>query len=1757
LLIYLAVEAVLGSVSQRRETLMELLWPGMPPTSGRKNLRQTIYYLRQTIDTVQEDNETENPFLLADRYTVEINSQYPLVLDVAEFMSLLAGPQENWTEAIDLYRGDFLADFFLDDSSDFEAWVLARRDFLRRQVLDALDTLTGQATGRRDYDEARRFAERQIELDGLRESAYRQLMEILARSGYREEALAQYQRIRQGLAEDLGMSPSARTSDLYEQILAGEIDLELPLEQDVRGYELKEQIGEGAFGVVHRAVQPGVNREVAVKIIRQNYADDPKFIRRFENEAQIVGQLEHPYIVPLYDYWRDPEGAYLIMRYMRGGDLLAGIQASPMNAEASLELLEQIASALSIAHRKGIVHRDLKPANILFDQEGNAYLSDFGIAINLDSDLNSASSDAMIGTLDYSSPEQIKNEPISPQADVYSLGMVMYQTLTGEKPFADASVTNLLYKQLNEPVPLISASRPDLPPQIDNVIQKATAKQPTERFADVLELAEAFRHAIRGDDRDRVRSIPSPVWADREVSNPYKGLRAFQVVDADDFFGRSALIQQLVGRLTDSRFLAVVGPSGSGKSSVVKAGLVPALQGGAIPGSDKWFVAEMVPGVNPFEELEKALWPVAVDPPPSLVEPMRRDNHGLLNVIRRILPKEDGAELLLVIDQFEELFTLVNDERQRDYFIDSLLTAVAEPNSPLRVLITLRADFYDRPLQVQPLGQWLKDNTEVVLPMSSEELALAIQEPAGRTGVLLEDGLLATIVADVSDQPGALPLLQYALTELFDRRQDNLMTRSAYEDVGGVLGALGRRAEELYVSLDESEQNAARQIFLRLVTLGEGVEDTRRRVMRSELLALASTTEEPLGSEGEASADSHLTTVGRTTTGIEKVLDIFGRARLLTFDRDPVTREPSVEVAHEALLREWDRLRQWLDENRSDIRLQRSLAATAAEWQEANLDNGYLLHGARLSQFEAWQQETGLSLTQTEQDFLITSLDARKQREAEEAARHQRELETAQKLAVSERQRAEEQAEGAQRLKRRAFFLAGALVLAAVLAAVALIAGRQASQNADIAERSADESQSLALASGAQASLVDNETDQALALAVAANQIEDPPAFAQQMLYEAALAPGTIRRIDGGGLFRWAMDMHPNGQIVASAADDGSITLWDVETGAEIIRLEGAHSEPLGDAVFTPDGETLLSGGYDDLLVLWDVHTGEVIRTMLNPSDETDPYSGDVNSLDISPDGRLAIAGTGGGVATVWDLETGELLGELAGHDPELQIQPAVFSPDGRLVATGSEDTTVIIWDFANQSELHRLEGHDDIIFALAFSPDGKTVASGSFDNNIILWDVDSGEMISTLEGHNDFVFDVVFNGDGSQLLSSSRDQSVIRWDVATGEPLQIYQGEAGRILSVDYIDEERGISTASTGNLRIWALDNEMVHKNYRLTDDLLVSLAQTDGLAAAGLNEEIRLIDLKSGETLEQFTLSAEIPESLPLSRGDVTALAFDQGAKYLLSGVDGGSIILWNVERGQEVRRYEGHTDRVLDLAFSPDGEQFLSASDDKTMILWDVSSSDILQRFNSPTDTINAVAFSPDGRILAGGFGTFRYLIEGDYQDNNIHLWDSESGEEIRQLVGHEGPVTALKFSPDGQTLISGSIDETVRQWEVDSGEQIRRFDGHTGGVFNVSFSPDGEYAASGAADATIILWHVPTGNPLRQLSGHEGVVHHASFEQGGERLWSAAEDGQLRSWNLSLDLDELLAWAKANRYVPEFSCNQRAQYRIEPLCKDDS
>ena len=365
--------------------------------------------------------------------------------------------------------------------------------------------------------------------------------------------------------------------------------MSIPNQQSIKGYKLQDLIGEGAFGAVYRADQEVIEREVAVKIILPEYAGRPDFIRRFESEAQMVAQLEHLHIVPLYDYWRDPEGAYLVMRLMKGGSLEALTQEGALPLAQVARILEQVASALAAAHRRGIVHRDLKPANILLDEDGNAYLSDFGIAKAMDEGAGMTMTGAIIGTPAYITPEQAQSSAVSPQTDIYALGVVLYTMLTGQHPFPETSPGDLIARHLRDPLPHLEEIDPKLPPELDAVIQRATAKDPAARYADVAALVADFRAAVGPElAPPPTRTLTEELLA---IYNPYKGLRAFQEADADEFFGREALTGQLLARLAtgveNNRFLAVVGPSGSGKSSVVKAGLVPALRKGALPGSEK------------------------------------------------------------------------------------------------------------------------------------------------------------------------------------------------------------------------------------------------------------------------------------------------------------------------------------------------------------------------------------------------------------------------------------------------------------------------------------------------------------------------------------------------------------------------------------------------------------------------------------------------------------------------------------------------------------------------------------------------------------------------------------------------------------------------------------------------------------------------------------------------------------------------------------------------------------------------------------------------------------------------------------------------------------------------------------------------------------------------------------------------------------------------------------------------------------------
>lgn len=1568
--------------------------------------------------------------------------------------------------------------------------------------------------------------------------------------------------------------------------------------QIVKGYELRERIGAGGFGAVYRAHQTTVGREVAMKIILPGFANQPDFVRRFEIEAQIIARLEHLHIVPLYDYWREPDGAYLIMRWLRGGSLRDALQRNgAYDLENAALILDQVASALSAAHQHNVIHRDLKPGNILLDEDGNAYLADFGIAKDLSSFKESTTQvDAIVGSPDYLSPEQARSEPVTPQTDIYSLGVVLHELLTGQHPFPNLSAIERLYKHLNDPLPLLDSFEPDTRELVNAVIQKATAKNPVHRYADAPAMAMAFREALALNAKSTlvnivevmtpreqeilqyivegrsnkeiaaqlfvtvatikwyitqiyqklgVRSRVQAIVRARELDliskgfaspsndpivgmtliptdqfqpeNPYKGLHSFETIDYRDFFGRDKLTEKLIKRLGEtgemSRFLAVVGPSGSGKSSVVKAGLIPALWRGDLPKSEKWFVVEMMPGARPLDELEVALTRVATIPAANLHDHLQRDQYGLLRAASLILPN-DGSELVLVIDQFEEVFTLIEDEKTRAHFLNLLYAAVMEQRSRLRVVITLRADFYDRPLHYPDFGELIRNRMETVLPLSAKGIEQAIVGPSERVGVRFEDGLVATMVEEMHYQVGALPLLQYALTELFERRQGRLLTHTAYQEMGGAVGALAKRADNLYCEFKPDGQEAIRQMFLRLVTPGEGSEITRRRVPRSELMALV--------------ADNEL---------IDEIIDTFVAYRLFSLDNDPITHSPTVEVAHEAILREWERLRLWLEESRNEIILQRQLNRAAQEWNGSARDTSFLLRGARLGQFEIWVASTGLALTQQEREFVQASIANRITEQATEKERQAREV----------------------RLENRSRNFLRSLVLVLLLATIgAFILSAFAINQSNTANRNAAVSQSLALASAAQAALIEGNTDQALALSVVSNQIDAPPAFAQRLLYQSAFAPGTIRRIPSTTQWCWMIDVSADEQTVLSGDGNGGIILSDLATGQPIHRFEGGHTEEAS-AIFMPDGQRILSAGYDDRMVLWDITSGQIIRSYENPH-------GDINGLDVSPDGRMAATGTGGGIPIIWDIESGEMLHQLVGHDTSLQVQGVAFSRDGRTLLSGSEDTTMILWDVETGELLHRFEGHTNGVFSVRFSPDGHSVLSTSLDNTMILWDITTGQIIHHFIGHTNWVFDARFTPDGTRILSASRDGTLILWDVATGNILHTYGGEAGMALSVKLLaNGMQAISSHNTGYLRVWQLDSQNVVRQFRETaqsvdnealddtlnsDGDLVALSRDGRWAAApgsGVDAAAVLLwDVETGELVRRFTGH----------EGNVTSIMFSPDQSQLISASWDNTLILWNVARGEQIHRFIGHTGAVFDVAFSPDGNLLISGSEDRTMILWDVATATVLRRFEGFTDSVNTVAFSPDERSIVAGMGTIRY-VAGNYADSDLHLFDVASGAETRRFEGHTAPVTVIAFSSDGSTILSGSTDASVRLWDVASGQEIRRFNGQTTAIWSIGYSLDGKYIAAGSQDGTVMVWDSRTGDILRQFSGNAAMVYGTEINLSEDYLLSADASGTLNMWRLSLDLNSLLTWTQSNRYVRELTCSEQELYQLSQSCSEVS
>jgi serine/threonine protein kinase/WD40 repeat protein/DNA-binding winged helix-turn-helix (wHTH) protein len=1363
------------------EVLIDEIWGDEPPETARNTLQNYASRLRKALGEERLEGNRAGYRLRAE----------PSELDATRFESLLRDARRllpidaraavgTFDDALGLWRGPALADLAGNPALQAQA---ARLDDLRLGALE--DRIDAQlAIGQ--HGEVIGELEGLTTAHPLRERFWAQLMLALYRAGRQGEALGAYQRAREILADELGVDPSPELRRLHERVLAQSPDLDLGGEP-LRGYRLLERVGIGGHGTVWRAIQPEVGRDVAVKAIHPHLANDPEFIRRFEAEAQLVARIEHPHVVPLYDYWREPGGAYLVMRFLRGGSLADLLDPGPLELGKIVRLLEQISGALAAAHRQGVVHRDVKPSNILLDGEGNAYLADFGIAKDLAS-TEQTNTGTIRGSLLYTSPEQIGGGAITPRADQYALAIVLFEALVGVHPFADVPDLAVLDRQLHEPLPSAAERRPDIPAAVDGVIARATAKDPGDRFEDTEAFADAFRHAFAAADVAVAAPI-EPV----QVRNPFKGLRPFTEADAMDFHGREAFVERLLGRWRradrPSRLLAVVGPSGSGKSSAVRAGLIPAIRRGAIEGSEGWFVTEMIPGPHPLEELEAALLRVAAQPPAGLLQLLESGARGLLQAVELTIP--DGSQLLLAVDQFEELFTLTEEESERALLLESLRVAAADPASRVQVVMTLRADFYDRPLNYPRFGELLGASTEVVTPLAPDELERAIVRPAQSVGLRVEPSLVAQVASDVAAQPGALPLVQYALTELFDRRDDGLLTLSAYHDIGGVGGALAARAEHLYVTRHDAGREAARQLFLRLVSLGEGIPDARRRVPISELSAI------------EVDAEA-----------MDSVLDAYGRHRLVTFDRDPATREPTVEVAHEALLRSWPRLREWIAAARDDVGTLRRIEDAAAEWERSGRDASFLLRGSRLDQFDAWAEQTDVAVGRTERAFLKASNDRRAEERAAEAERVERER-TFERRSV-------------KRLRALVAALTVGFLVAGTLTVIAV------NRNA-----TAQRATRLASARGLSAAASSNfvlDRELAIMLALESMQVNDGVALPQ--VEEILRRAGAAVAIDTAGILGGSVvdvDFASGAETVAIAGGDGSVGVWDLLTGARTFSdyREGCEGcVPVASVSVSDDGARLATMTYPhreagyNVFHVWDLGDDREISTV-----EWTPGRWDEGAMMLTPDGDMLAVGeweiarvlsvgserpvwtidfpdiTGGkpvpafspdattlflggsidmGPALV-DLDSGEakvlLPGRFAEGDPS-------FSSDSSRVLFrhgGEGGMRISVWDVRLGQEI--ATAPSDAAMVSAIGPDGTVVAVAE-RGAVELLDADTLHRMRSLTRVTSGVDAIVFDGSGDQIATVNGDGTVDVWEVATGDHLFAPPSEVSGVKEVSFSED-------------------------------------------------------------------------------------------------------------------------------------------------------------------------------------------------------------------------------------------------------------------------------------------------------------------------------------------------------------------------------
>ncbi|MGB7088007.1 MAG: caspase family protein [Phormidesmis sp.] len=1137
--------------------------------------------------------------------------------------------------------------------------------------------------------------------------------------------------------------------------------------------------------------------------------------------------------------------------------------------------------------------------------------------------------------------------------------------------------------------------------------------------------------------------------------NPYRGLASFDEAQADLFFGRSDHIAQLQQQVTENTFTVVVGTSGSGKSSLVKAGLLPQLRSAP----DWQIVTPLRPGNAPLKGLAVRIKEIRGERLTTTDQVDTLEVDTLANAVEQWSRAHPGKRLLLVIDQFEELLTLGESEEARSLFLEILARAVGAENKPtnlrqpgpsFHLILTLRADF-----EPQFRDSFLPDSWStarfVLPPMTRADLREAIEQPANAKVMYFQSDdprhpLVEQIINEVADMPGALPLLSFTLSELYlkflERQQiaqqqgralDRALLEADYKAMGGAVRSLTQRADQEYAALVQQDPHYAetvRHVMLRMIALGGG-ELTRRRVPVAEL-----------------------TYPGVENERAQTVIQRFSAARLLVEGQD-LTGQPYVEPAHDALIRGWQRLLVWQREE-ENLALQRRLTPAALDWHREQKPRFLWNADPRLALLRQILHSPNNWLNRLETEFVERSL-ARK--------------------------------------KRNGQLWAAGILSVIVLLSTGLLLALWGQRGRIIAS-------SGAYRESARADLARNHTLEGLLSSLLAGQSLQHPLL-------RLIQPEEAQLNQVQGTLQWAMvnvrehnrllghvgpvrsQWSPDGSRIASAGEDGWLRLWNTD-GEEIARWQ-ADSQRLWLLRFSPDGQQIATAGEDGTVRLWSL-TGEPLAKLAG-------HTGAVRYLSFSPNGQwLGSAGNEDGKVFLWNLQPGNAYPSAPFSSWQVnsqRVNSLYFHPQRPWLIT-TDEQRIQIWNYQGES----LQQFDQQAWAAVFTPDGQKVVAAGDDGNVGVWDVASGDRLQLWQADDQRLWNLTLSPDGQQIATAGEDGIVKLWTLS-GEPLDQFRNHTGPARSVSFSPDALWLASAGDdGSTRLWSVQTQELAQFLQVKDGGAVTTGRiqfvADGkqLVSGGSDGKLRFWNLAGQALTETAKRSAAIQDLDTDATGDLLAVLDASG-----------SLSVRSLSQPQKAQRLRLSSSAADNIALSPDGKWLASTIQGKEILLLNRMNNQF-QVLRAEGSSISRLTFSADGQSLASAGA-----------DGLIEVWDVRSGRSRQQLQEHIGQVHSIDFSPvNSRQLVSAGADGTIRLWDVELGKSVGSpFQVYAQEILSVAFSPDGLSLVSGDRTGSVQLWDIVNTEQIAAWQAHSSAVQDVRFSADAQQLVTASSDGSVKIW----------------------------------------